>query len=549
MLKGRNERGRVILVGAGPGDPDLITVRGAQALGRADIVLYDELATEELLALVPDQAVCINVGKRGHDLPTRSQDDINRLAVEHAGAGRTVVRLKGGDPFVFGRGGEEASACVEAGIAYEVVPGVSSATAALAYAGIPITDRRFSASFAVVTGHKDPSKVAEATRWRELGSAVDTLVILMGMRNLEKLLARLMEGGKPPNTPAAAIMHGTLPEQRVVVSTLAELPQAALEQGFGSPSVVVVGDVVRLRETLSWWEDAPLFGMRALVTRASHQSAELASALRAAGAVPVLRPLIDLVACDDPALVAEVDRALFRLDDCDDVLFASSNAVRFFVEHARRAGVDLAGLRARVLCIGAKTAQTALDAGLEAHFVLTGGRGDAEWMLAEIVRSLSPEGRRVLVPRSDIGRDVLPQGLRAAGSHVDAVTFYCNVRPGIDTDALRADLASAALPILTFTSPSAVAHFAELLDAPARAAAERSIIAAIGITTARALQKVGLSADVVPERPDVREMVRLLAERVDATRRSAEPPALSPMPAGPAGPGGPGGPGGETEEK
>lgn len=191
-MRGRGGAGRVILVGAGPGDPDLITVRGAQALGRADVVLYDELATEELLSLVPDDAECINVGKRGHDLPTRSQDEINRLIVERASGGRTVVRLKGGDPFVFGRGGEEASACVEAGIRYEVVPGLSSATAALAYAGIPVTDRRFSASFAVVTGHKDPSKVSEATRWRELGSAVDTLVILMGMRNLDSLLGRLL---------------------------------------------------------------------------------------------------------------------------------------------------------------------------------------------------------------------------------------------------------------------------------------------------------------------------------------------------------------------
>jgi uroporphyrinogen III methyltransferase/synthase len=517
-------RGRVLLVGAGPGDPDLITLRGAEALRRADVVLYDELASEELLAMAPDHTIRINVGKRGHDLPTRSQDEINRLIVEHALAGSVVVRLKGGDPFVFGRGGEEASACVEAGVPYEVVPGVSAATAAPAYAGIPVTDRRYSASFAVVTGHKDPSKVAEATRWRELGTAVDTLVILMGMRNLRTLASRLQAGGKSPETPAAAIMHGTLPEQRVVVSTLASLADDVARAGLGAPSVVVVGDVVRLRESLGWWEDAPLFAMRALVTRAPHQTAELASALRAAGAIPVLRPLIDLRSCEGAEDVARVDACLSRLCDYDDVLFASSNAVRFFVQHAARVAADIGTLRARVLCIGAKTAQTALDAGLEVHFVLSGGRGDAESMLDEIVRSLSPEGRRVLVPRSDIGRDVLPEGLRAAGSRVDAVTFYCNVRPEVDADALRAELTRGELPLLTFTSPSAVQHFVELLDPPARRACERGIIAAIGSTTAQALQRAGIPADVVPEGPDIREMVRMLADRVAALRSGALSP-------------------------
>lgn len=188
--------GRVVLIGAGPGDPDLITVRGAKMLARADVVLYDELATTELLDLAPDRAELVNVGKRGHDTPTRSQDDINRLLVDHARAGRTVVRLKGGDPLVFGRGGEEMSVCAAAGIAFEIIPGVTSAVAALAYAGIPVTDRRHSASFAVVTGHKDPTQVTEQTRWRELGQAVDTLVILMGMRNLPDLIRELIAGGQ-----------------------------------------------------------------------------------------------------------------------------------------------------------------------------------------------------------------------------------------------------------------------------------------------------------------------------------------------------------------
>ncbi len=266
-------RGRVILVGAGPGDPDLITVRGVAALARADVVLYDSLSTRELLGLAPSHAERIDVGKRGHDLPTRSQEEINALLVKHARSGKTVVRLKGGDPFVFGRGGEEASACAAVGVRCEIVPGVTSAVAAPAYAGIPVTDRRHAASFAVVTGHKDPGRPREETRWAQLGSAVDTLVILMGMRNLSDLVGKLLAGGKDPVTPSAAIMHGTLGGQRVVVAPLAELAGRVQAAGLGAPSTVVVGDVVGLRDSIGWWEREPLFGMRVLVTRAAEQSA------------------------------------------------------------------------------------------------------------------------------------------------------------------------------------------------------------------------------------------------------------------------------------
>jgi uroporphyrinogen III methyltransferase/synthase len=516
---GAGSRGRVILVGAGPGDPDLITVRGATALGRADVVLYDELASDELLSLARDGAECINVGKRGHDAPTRGQQAINELIVEHALRGQVVVRLKGGDPFVFGRGGEEASSCVAAGIPFEVVPGISSAVAAPAYAGIPVTDRRHSASYAVVTGHKDPTRVSEATRWAELGRAVDTLVILMGMRNLPTLVSRLIEGGKSPKTPAAAIMSGTLPEQRTVVSTLERLPEDVKAAELGSPAAVVIGDVVRLRANLAWREHAPLFGMRVLVTRASHQAGELASALRAAGAVPFVRPMIALGACEEPEAIAAIDAALARLSDYDDILFSSTNSVRFFAEHARRFGCEdqLPRIEARVFCIGERTAEAALAARLPVHFVAAGG-GDAESMLEEMLRGRSPAGRRVLIPRSDIGRDVLPRGLREAGADVDAIAFYHNTRPDVDGAELREALVSGRLGALTFTSPSAVSHFADLLDDPAREAAGRCIIGAIGSTTAGALRKVGLEPDVVPQRPDVRDLVAALEGHAGSLR-------------------------------
>lgn len=509
-------RGRVLLVGAGPGDPDLITLRGAAALAMADVVLFDELASDEILHHAPERAECINVGKRGHDLPTRSQEDINALIVERALRGETVVRLKGGDPFVFGRGAEEASACAQNGIPYEVVPGVSSVVGAPAYAGIPITDRRHSASFAVVTGHKDPTKVSEATRWRELGSAVDTLVILMGMRKLPELVEKILEGGRDPATPAAAVMNGTLATQRVVEAPLEALPAKVEEAGLTAPAVVVIGEVVRLRETLAWWEQKPLFGKRVLVTRTREQAGEMAGALRAAGAEPVLVPMIELVPAEE---TAGLDKALAQLDRYDGLLFTSANAVRFFARRAGELGASeqFAGLRARVLCVGPQSARTALEAGLPVH--LTGsGRGDAETLLRELVEVLPPAGRRFLLPRSDIGRDVLPEGLRAAGAEVDVVEAYRNVPAQIDTQAFRRSLRDGEIDVLTFASPSAADNFYALLDDETRAAADALVVAAVGRTTARALERNGARVDVVPDRPDGRELVAAIARYMDHNR-------------------------------
>ena len=502
------DSGRVVLVGAGPGDPDLITVRGARMMARADVVLYDELATRELLDLAPDRAELVNVGKRGHDEPTRSQDEINALLLEHARAGRTVIRLKGGDPLVFGRGGEEMSVCAAAGIPFEVVPGVTSAIAALAYAGIPVTDRRYSASFAVVTGHKDPSRVAEQTRWRELGTAVDTLIILMGMQNLSGLIEQLIAGGKSPDTPAAAVMNGTLPEQKTCVSTLAELPEAVRAAGLGSPSVVVIGEVVRLREGLSWWERQPLFGLGVLVTRARPQAAELAAALRSVGAMPVFEPMIELLPNDDPEIAREIARAIAALDRYRSIVFTSSNAVRFFARALAAAPGPSAGLApgTRTFCVGDRTAEAALAAGFPVH-VVASGRSDAEALLGQLLQALPVGDGRVLIPGSQIARTVIADGLRAAGAVVDAIPFYLNRRPNIDVLGLRRRLIRGELFALTFTSPSTVYHFLSSLDRESRRAASQCMIAAIGKTTARRLELAGMTPAVVPDRPEVSAMV------------------------------------------
>jgi uroporphyrinogen III methyltransferase/synthase len=506
--------GKVILVGAGPGAPDLITVRGSNALRQADAVVYDELAASELLNLAPPDALRINVGKRGHEKPTYPQQEITAMLLQLASEGKTVVRLKGGDPYVFGRGGEEASACAEAGIPFEVIPGISCVLGALAYAGIPLTDRRHAASFAVVTGHKDPTRVARETRWHELASAADTLVILMGMRGLESILEKLMAGGRAPQTPAAAVMNGTTPNQRVVVSTLGQLAQATREAGLGSPAAVVVGDVVQLRESLSWFEKQPLFGARVLVTRAANQAQGIVDALYEAGAEPVVVPMIRL---EPPEDLAPIDESLARRADYDAVLLTSANAVRFTA--ARAAELELSPFESMppAACVGPITADVARRAGF--NVVLTPeSQHDAEGLLAVVSKRWPLEDSRFWLPQAKGASPLLAEGLRAGGAAVDAVVVYQTVAPEVDGDALREQIKGHELDALTFTSPSTAEHFAALLDDESRQAVADCVVAAIGSVTADALARLGLTADVVSERATVRDLVAALAQRVSEKR-------------------------------
>jgi uroporphyrinogen III methyltransferase/synthase len=505
-------RGRVILLGAGPGDPDLITLRGLKALQSADAVVYDALASAELLEHVSPNATLHNVGKRGHDEPTRTQPETTALLIELASAGDVVVRLKGGDPFVFGRGGEEATACVAAGIDFEVIPGISSSVAALAYAGIPITDRRLAASFAVVTGHKDPTAVSDETRWSELATAVDTLVILMGMRKLEDLVARLIDGGRDPKTPAAVIMNGTLPSQRVVTAPLCEIAERSRAAGLGAPAAVVVGDVVRLRETLNWFENRPLFGKRVLVTRDERPGGRLSSALRDAGAEPVLAPMIHVVGATN---WQPVDAALASLADYDGLLITSAHAIRFLAARAEANGVSLAESGIPVYCVGPETAHVTREAGIPVS-AIPDGRHDAEALLDTLVRRFAPSGRRFLFPCADDARATLPTGLTAAGASVDSVVVYHTLPAEQSASELKALLDETGVEILTFTSPSAARNFAERLDDDAATLAAGCLIGAIGPVTAEALRGVGLPADVVAERAGVQELVDSLVARVEA---------------------------------
>ena len=506
--------GRVVLVGAGPGAPDLITLRGLAALREAEVVVYDSLAPEPLLDEAPPEARRINVGKRGHDAPTRTQEEINALLVSLAREGRRVVRLKGGDPFVFGRGGEEVTACVDAGIPVEIVPGVSSVVGALATAGIPLTDRRHAASFAVVTGHKDPSKPREEIQWAGLARSADTLVVLMGMRNLEEIVARLLAGGRAPGTPAAVVMNGTTPAQRVVEAPLSELPERVREAGLGAPAAVVVGEVVRLRERMAWFERLPLFGRRVLVTRPEDRAGGMLDALRNAGAEPVVVPVIRIQGlAHTPAL----DAALTRLQDYDGLLFTSVGGVAHFVRLARERGVALDARCPPAWCVGPATARAAFDAGLPVHRVPE--RFDAEGLLEALVEGLAPRGRRFLLPRAARSREALPEGLRAAGAEVDAAPVYETVAAEIDGEALGTALERGELDVLTFASPSAVRFLLDALPPAGREAAARCAVAAIGPVTAQALAEAGLPADVVAERATGEDLVAALASHFETNPR------------------------------
>jgi uroporphyrinogen III methyltransferase / synthase len=459
----------VYLVGAGPGDPGLITVRGAQVLATADVVVHDRLAEASLLDLAPAAAERIDVGKSPGG-PVR-QDEINALLVARGRAGQSVVRLKGGDPFVFGRGGEEAAALLAAGVPFEVVPGISAAVGVPAYAGIPVTHRGLSTSFTVVTGHSRHA-VDDDIDWEALARVGDTLVVLMGVAHRAEIASRLMAGGAPADTPVAAVRWGTRPDQRTVRTTLGELHACPLEP----PVTIVIGQVAALN--LPWFESRPLFGRRVVVTRARHQASGLVERLRAVGAEPVEVPTIEIADPDDGG--DGLRAAAARLRDYDWACFTSPNAVeRFFacVDDARAFG-DV-----RVAAVGPGTAAALARAGIVADLV-------PDRSLAEgLVDAFASGTGRVLLPQAAAARPVLADGLTAKGWTVDVAVAYRTVpaNPGADL------LATAAkADAIAFTSASTVASYL----AAAGPAAVPPVVACIGPVTAAAAESEGVGVTV-----------------------------------------------------
>jgi len=494
----------VSLVGAGPGDPGLLTVLGQERLRSADLVVYDRLVNLSLLGEAPSGAERVYVGKAAGDYAV-SQADIERLLIEGAREGKAVVRLKGGDPFVFGRGGEEAEALAAAGIPFEVVPGVTSAIAAAAYAGIPLTHREMASSFAVVTGHEDESKTQSTIDWRALAGGPDTVVFLMARRSLASVCERLVENGRPAETPAAIVERGTTPQQRVVEAPLAQIAAAADTAGIGAPAALIVGEVVSLRAKLRWFDDRPLFGKRVLVTRTRTQASAMVRRLAREGAEPIEFPAIEVNASPSSATAAAV--AGLAKGAYDWAILTSINGVDELFTALTRAGYDsrvFGGVR--VAAIGPVTANALVGRGIRADVVPS--EYVAESLLA-VMGEHPLEGARILLARAEGGRSVLPEGLRARGATVDDVPLYVSRRPAAVDPAVVALLEAGAVDIATFSASSTVRGCLELLDGRVDLLA-RPLVACIGPVTAATAEELGLRVDVVSEEHTIPGLVSAL---------------------------------------
>jgi uroporphyrinogen III methyltransferase/synthase len=501
-------KGFVWIVGAGPGDVRLLTLKAKEALEQAEVVVYDRLLTPSILSLVRPEAELIYAGKTPGGAKV-SQDVINALLIAKAREGKKVVRLKNGDPFIFGRGAEEAEALVEAGIPFEIVPGLSSVFAVPAYAGIPLTDRRFASSFAVGVGHG--AEEATPVNFRQLASA-ETVVALMAVGELRRVVAELLEGGKDPETPAALIEWGATPRQRTLVAPLHRLPEMAQEVGMQPPAVLVVGEVVRLRERIAWFERKPLFGKRILVTRAEEQAEALASKLEDLGAEAIRLPLIRIVPTEDDApLNAALERALNG--GYDWIVFTSTHGVRTFFERVQRHGKDARAFASvRFAVIGPATGDALRQWGIQPDLMPTRytNEGLAEAILANDQCPMTIENdqcpmanggkaKRFLLWRAHGAREVLAQRLREAGALVDEVYAYRTVPNELPDEYLAAVL-KEPIHIVTFTSPSAVnAFFAVLGEGRARHLLATAAIACIGPVTEQAVRQRGFEPSVVSE--------------------------------------------------
>jgi len=505
--------GRVVLVGAGPGDPDLLTVRAMRELERAEVLLYDALIPDSILSLANPNAECVDVGKRGDGTRGISQEKIGELLVAYARRGDYVVRLKGGDPFVFGRGGEEASLLAEAGIPFEVVPAVSSALAVPAYAGIPVTDRRWSSSFTVVTGHRGKEVQDERIDWEGLARSSETLVVLMGTAWIEDITARVIRGGRSASTPAAVISHGTTGRQQTVRATLGELAQAARTADIGAPAVILIGRVAELQESLAWYERRPLFGCRVLMLgAASGESRSAHTRLAARGAIPRHVPLLEFAL---PAAAERVlERTMSRCHEFDWLLLTSATTVDFlercgFVpppETVASAGVPRAG--PRVACIGEATARRARQAGWSVARVPAGQAGPEA--LAKALGDV--RGVRILIPRSEQASDFLPGELARLGAKVECVTAYVNRMPDTAPDAFAAAW-SDGIDAVLLSSPSCLERWIELRGAEeVREAASRIPCLAIGATTAKACEAQGMRVAAVARETSLHGLVERLEE-------------------------------------
>ena len=498
-------------MGAGPGDPALATLKAVECLRQAEVVIYDYLASERLLEFASPEAERIYVGKKAGD-HAMDQEQINSLLVKK-GRQSVVVRLKGGDPFIFGRGGEEALALREAGVKFEIVPGVTSAIAVPAYAGIPLTHRGLAVSVAFVTGHEMPGKETSDIQWDRLATGVGTLVFLMGVKNLKFITSQLIAHGRAAETPVAIIRWGTTADQQTVTGTLSDIAQIAEEAAIKPPAIIVVGEVAGLRQHLNWFEERVLFGKTIVVTRAREQASDFRLLLENKGAHCFEFPTIEVV---PPTSWGPLDKAIEKLAQYDWVLFTSVNGVRFFFQRLEERGADVRALHGiRIGAIGPKTAASLAERGLRLDLVPPEYRAEAviEAMGGEEVR-----GKKFLLPRASKAREILPEKLEEMGGQVDVVPVYETILPAERSEEIQGLLKKGEISCVTFTSSSTVENFAAMFpdeDLPALVA--KAAIACIGPITADTARDHGLEVDIMPAEYTVEALAAKIVDYFNRT--------------------------------
>ncbi len=491
---------KVYLVGAGPGDPKLLTLRGKELLEAADVVIYDYLASEHLLKLIKPEARQIYVGKISGNHALK-QEEINELLCDEALRNQVVVRLKGGDPYVFGRGGEEAEALAKAGFSFEEVPGISSTIAGAAYAGIPLTHRSYASSVTIITGHEDADKKKSVLNWHALANSASTLVFVMGMKNLPNISNELIKAGLSPQTPSALVHWATTSKQRSITASLEDLPQVAVENDFTNPSIIIVGEVVKLREKLNWFENKPLFGKNIVVTRSRAQASELSEKLEAFGAQTIIAPTIRIQSLKEDA---QIVKAITEVEAYDWIIFTSVNGVKAFFEKIHELGYDSRILsKNKFACIGSATAVELLKYGIKADLV------PEKYIAEDIIDSMLAigiEGKKILIPRAKQAREVLPEELERNGAEVNVVAVYETLPIFENKDTFLEKLKQGEIDCISFASSSTVDNFFAHVPEHLFLGNSKVRFACIGPVTRKSLEKYGLACSIEPKNYTIEDL-------------------------------------------
>jgi uroporphyrinogen III methyltransferase/synthase len=494
-----SNKGKVVLVGAGPGDIGLLTLNGKQWLGKADVILYDHLVNPDILRFTQKSTEVIYVGKKA-GVASMEQEEINQLLISKAREGKTVVRLKGGDPFLFGRGGEEIQAVQKAGIPFVIVPGVTSVTGVAAYAGIPLTHRDLSSTLSIITGSNEKKQGDIHIDWEKIAARSGTLVFLMGARKLPLIVEKLLRFGKNPDTPIAVVQWGTTARQKTWVGTLGTIVEISAQDKILPPALTIIGEVVNLRPVTEWYEHLPLFGKTVVVTRKGDQAESMIDRLRELGAEPFFFPVIETIAPDD---WSPLDNALNNLSQYQGLIFTSVNGVRFFAERLKVIDQDIRELKGlRVFTIGPKTAEAVRDLGIRVDVV------PENFVAESLIESMKNiEGQRFLLARAAVAREILPEQLRKMGAIVDVVPAYQTILPDTPADELAKRLTAGSIDVITFTSSSTVTNFLALTGEKLLPAIKKAKIACIGPVTEKTAQGAGLNVDIVPEQYTVSSLI------------------------------------------